>query len=105
MEETSKKGQKNLLAIISYIGILCLVPLLTKEKDEFIKFHAKQGLALFISEVITWIVFVNILHFSFLGNLFGLLWVVLSIIGITNVLNNQKKEIPFVGKFAKKFKF
>lgn len=105
MEETSKKGQKNILAIISYIGILCLIPILTKEKNEFVKFHAKQGLVLFISEVITWIVFVNILYFSFLGDLFGLLWVVLSIIGITNVLNNKKKEIPFVGKFAKKFKF
>ena len=55
MEEVPKKekGQKNILAIISYIGILCLVPILMKEKDEFVKFHAKQGLVLFIVEVAT----------------------------------------------------
>jgi uncharacterized membrane protein len=112
MEEVSKeevpkeeKKQKNILAIISYIGVLCLVPVLTKEKDEFVKFHAKQGLVLFAGEVITWIFLSIIPFFWFIGNLFGLLWIVLSIIGIMNVLNNQKKEIPLVGKFAEKFKF
>ena len=105
MEEAPKKSQKNILAIISYIGVLCLVPILMKEKDEFVKFHAKQGLTLFIGEVATWIVFSIIPLFWFLANLFGLLWLVLSIIGIVNVLNNRKKEIPLIGKFAEKFKF
>ncbi len=105
MEEISKKSQKNILAIISYIGVLCLVPILTKEKDEFVKFHAKQGLVLFVSEVIVWVVFSIIPYLWLIGNLFWILWVVLSIIGIMNVLNNQKKEIPLIGGFAKKFKF
>ncbi len=105
MEEFSKKNQKNILAIISYIGILCLVPILIKEKDEFVKFHAKQGLVLFIGEIIIWIILRIIPYLWFLGNLFGLLWIILSIIGIMNVLNNKKKEIPLIGKFGKKFKF
>jgi len=113
MEEAkvSKKGQKNILAIISYIGILCLVPILMKEKDEFVKFHARQGLVLFICEIISWIVFYYIFNvwfyvyfLLFLGNLVGLVWVILSIIGIMNVLANKKQEIPIVGQFAKKIK-
>jgi len=99
-----KKGQVNIMAVISYIGVLCLVPLLTKEKDEFVKFHAKQGLVLFACEVITWIIIGIIPILWFLGNLAGIFWLVLSIIGIMNVVKNEKKEIPIVGKFAEKIK-
>jgi len=106
MEESprGKKGQANIMAIISYIGFLCLIPILTKEKDEFVKFHSKQGLVLFAGEVITWIVISIVPVLWFLGNLLGLCWLVLSIVGIMNVVRNKKKEIPFLGKFAGKFK-
>ena len=110
MEETSnkietKKSQTNVMAIISYIGPLCLIPFLTKEKDEFVKFHAKQGLVLFAGEVITWIIVGVVPILWFLGNLLGICWLILSIIGIMNVVKNEKKEIPIVGKFAEKIKF
>lgn len=113
MEEIKvpKKGQKNILAIISYISVLCLVPILMKEKDEFVKFHAKQGLVLFICEIVSWVVFYYIFNvwfyvyfLLFLGNLVGLVWLILSIVGIMNVLANKKQEIPIVGQFAKKIK-
>jgi uncharacterized membrane protein len=113
MEETpkveepkeEKKEQANVMAIISYIGALCLIPLFTGTKDEFAKFHAKQGLVLFAGEVVTWIVIGLIPILWFLGNILGVLWLVLSIIGIMNVINKRKKEIPLVGKFADKIKF
>lgn len=105
MEETPKKEQLNTMAIISYIGVLCLIPILMKEKDEFVKFHARQGLVLFIGEIATWIVFGIVPFLWFLANLLGIFWLVLSIIGIVNVVNKEKKEIPLVGKFAEKIKF
>ena len=106
MEEITKKGQKNILAIISYIGILCLVPILMKEKDGFVKFHAKQGLVLFIAEIITWIIFYALPYqLWFLYNLLALLWVILSIIGIINAVKGEQKPLPVIGKFAEKFKF
>lgn len=104
MEETPKKEKANTVAILSYIGPLCLIPFLTKEKDEFVKFHAKQGLVLFAGEVITWIIIAIIPILWFLGNLVGIFWLVLSIIGIFNVANKEKKEIPIIGRFAGKFK-
>ena len=76
-----------------------------KEKDEFVSFHAKQGLVLFIGELATWIVFGIVPFLWFINNLLGILWLVLSVIGIVNVLNKEKKEIPLVGKFAEKIKF
>jgi len=104
MEETPKKEQPNTMAFISYIGVLCLIPILMKEKDEFVKFHAKQGLVLFIGEVATWIVFGIVPFLWFLTNLLGLFWLVLSVVGIVNVVKKEKKEVPLVGKFAEKIK-
>ena len=98
------KSQTNIMALISYIGFLCLIPFFTKEKDEFVKFHAKQGLVLFAGEVITWIIVGIIPTLWFLGNLVGIFWLILSIIGIMNVVKNEKKEIPIVGKFAERIK-
>ena len=105
MEETPKKDQKNILAIISYIGILCLVPILMKEKDEFVKFHAKQGLVLFIAEVATLLIsWIPILGW-FIGFILWIIWVVLSLVGIINAVGGKQVPLPVIGKFAKKFKF
>lgn len=92
------------MALISYLGILCLVPILTKDKDEFVHFHAKQGLVLFVCEVATWMVLAVIPFFWFLTNLIGIVWLVLSIVGIVNVTKSQKKELPVIGQFADRFK-
>jgi len=106
MEEITKKGQKNILAIISYIGILCLIPILMKDKDGFVKFHAKQGLVLFIAEMIAWVIF-YVLPYQlwFLYNLLTLFLIILSIIGIINAVKGEQKLLPIIGKFAEKFKF
>lgn len=107
MEETSNQPQKqgsnaNIMALISYIGFLCLIPILTKEKDEFVRFHAKQGLVLLIVELAGWIVLGLIPLLFALYYILEIVCLVLSIIGIMNVLNKQKKEIPVIGQFASK---
>lgn len=105
MENENKKSEGvNPLAIISYLGPLCLIPYLTKEKDEFVSFHAKQGLVLFILEVITWVVVWVFPPLWALMNLVSLAWLVLSIIGIINVVNKQKKQLPIIGSLADKIK-
>ena len=102
MGEAPKKEQPNTMAVISYIGPLCLIPILSKEKDEFVRFHAKQGLVLFAGEVAIWAIFGLMPFFWYFANILGILWLVLSIIGIMNVMNKEKKELPLLGKFADK---
>ena len=104
-QQTPKKAEGNkLIAILSYIGVLCLIPLLTKKDDEFVFFHAKQGLVLFIAEVIT--AFVAAIPFLgwVIAPLASLLWIILSIVGIINVLGEKTKELPILGKYAAKIK-
>jgi len=43
--------------------------------------------------------------FSMLQTLLYLCVGILSVVGIINVLNGQRKELPFVGKFAEKITF
>ncbi len=104
-EKTDKKEEKNIIAILSYIGILVLVPLLMEKKDEFVKFHAKQGLVLFIAEVITSFFTAIPLIGWFLGPVIWIFWIILSVVGIINVLNGKRSPLPLIGGFANQFKF
>lgn len=47
------------LAALSYAWILCLVPLLGRRDSKFAQFHAKQGLVLFIIEIIAGLIFLG----------------------------------------------
>ncbi|MEM4358107.1 MAG: hypothetical protein QW244_02015 [Candidatus Pacearchaeota archaeon] len=101
-KKINKKEKINPLAILSYLSVLCLIPLLVEKRDEFVKFHARQGFVLFICEVgtilISWIPFIAVI--GFVG---WILWVILSILGIINVINNKKSSLPLIGRFADSF--
>ncbi len=101
--EASEEGV-DAVAILSYLGILCLVPLLAKQDDEFAQFHAKQGLVLFIAEVITMFVVAIPIIGWIIGPIAWIVWVVLSIIGIVHVIQNKRKQVPLVGGFASQLK-
>ena len=104
-KEEKKEGKKDLMAILSYIGLLFLVPLLARKDNTFAQFHAKQGLVLFIAEIATmFIAWIPILGWI-IGLVAWITWFVLSIIGIINVVNDKQVPLPVIGKFAEKFKF
>lgn len=86
--------ENKLWAILGYLGILCLIPLLAKRDSKFAQFHAKQGLVLFIGEFFVWV--------PIFGWLLGIIIFVLWIIGIVNVLSGKMKPLPIVGEIASK---
>jgi uncharacterized membrane protein len=86
--------QNKFVALLSYLWLLCLVPLLLKPKSEFCKFHGKQGLVLCIAWLFVWI--------PFIGWLIWIALIILSILGILNVLKGEKNDLPVVGNLAKK---
>lgn len=91
------------VAALSYLGLLVLVPLLAKKDSPFCQFHAKQGLVLLIAWVIIGIIAViPILGWiiSFLGSIFLF---VLFIIGIINAFSGSVKELPVIGQFGSNF--
>jgi len=46
-QSPNKMDENKIMAILSYLSILCLIPLFTKKDNEFVYYHAKQGLVLF----------------------------------------------------------
>lgn len=108
---SNQNDQSNtiLFSILSYIGILWLIPLLVEKNDKVVRFHVNQGIV-FIFDIIGSIavgilsaIFVFIPVISFLGvviaSLFGILCFVLMIIGIVNAANKSEKPLPIIGKF------
>ena len=108
MEKATKKEENTAMAIVAYI--LFFIPLLTDAKnDPFVKYHIKQGLALFITAVAVVIIDQFLFLIPFLGwglsLLIGLFVFVLFIIGVLNASKGEQKPLPLIGKFGEKFKF
>lgn len=86
------------IAALSYAWILCLVPLLGKRNSKFAQFHAKQGLVLFIIELVASL----LMWFPIFGQLLMLVLVVVAIMGIIKTLNGEWWKIPYIYQWSKK---
>src|SRR5205823_3807031 len=49
-------SDRTIMLVLSYLGILCLIPLLMKKDDPEVQWHAKNGTVLFGAEVVVFIV-------------------------------------------------
>lgn len=99
--QASGAGDHKLMGILSYIGPLVIVPYLSAKNDPFVKFHVKQGLVLLVIEVAVMFVMQVAWMFWPILQIVNFATVILSIIGIVNVVHHKEKELPVVGKFAK----
>ena len=92
--------EQRLYAAFSYVFVLVLVPLLTRRGDDFVQWHAKQGLVLMIGFIIAGVAaaWINVL-----GTLLFLLLLVADIVGLVMALQGRKWKIPGIGVLAQKF--
>ena len=94
------------MGILAYISILVLVPIFAAKESPFARFHANQGLILFLIEVA-----VSIIS-KFLGGLFvigfiisllmaaiNVVCVVFSVLGIVNAAKGKCVALPIIGGF------
>ena len=100
MEDSNEK----VFGILAYFGILWLIPLLAGN-TQFSKFHANQGIILFIFDIIIGIVagvfavipFAGWVVAGIIGGIGGLALFILAIMGIVNAANGQMKPVPVLG--------
>jgi len=102
----SVREQDKIQLVLSYLWCLSLIPLLTVKDSDFVKFHAKQGTALFLAGVAVHIVAV-ILAFVGIGvclsGLAMLAELVVSIVAIMKAMKGERWRIPVLADLADKF--
>ena len=86
------------LAILSYLSILCIIPLVLKKDNPFVLKHGKQGLILFLGEVAVFIL--HIILGQWILRLGMFVFGVLSFVGLIAVLQGRDAELPVVSNLA-----
>ena len=102
------------MAVLSYLGILCLIPTFGAKNSPFARFHANQGISLAILGIgypiikaILKSIFYAISYslgltmstiLGILGGAVSLFVFVLSIMGIVYACKGEMKELPLIGK-------
>lgn len=94
--------QNKVMAVLAYIGILFLVPLLAAPNSQYARFHTNQGLVLFLFDIVVGILIAVLAFIPFIGlivsSLLGLGVFVLMILGIVNAATGKANELPLIGK-------
>ena len=88
-----------LATFLTIIGFI--IAIASKKNDKYVMFYAKQGLILFIGQIIIWIL-TNI--FGWIINFVWMFWIVLWLMAWINALSGEKKDTWLIQELAKKIK-
>lgn len=80
---------------LSYLWVISVIVLIVKKDSPFVKFHATQGLVLFILAIIFAIIPV-------VGWILNIVLTIVIIVALLKALQGEKWEIPVIGQIAKK---
>lgn len=89
-----------IMSLFAYLGILFLIPLLACKDSAFARFHANQGIVLFILGIIGGVVAVIPFLGWILSGAVGIFSLVLTIMGIINACQGKAKRLPLIGKIT-----
>lgn len=104
------------MAVLSYIGILCLIPYFAEKNNKYVRYHAVQGLNLFLVSLIVsvaaavlafvgaFLALIPVLGFilfaiiSLVCSLLPLGTFALEIMGVVYAFQDKAKELPICNK-------
>jgi uncharacterized membrane protein len=101
-------GQRSTgMLVLSYLGLLALIPLLVEKNDKEVQWHAKHGLVLTACYLVLWVAISIVSYvipgFFLLFNLVALAALVICILCIVKAVNGQRFIIPGISEYADKF--
>lgn len=95
---TSGQSKNRVLAALSYLSILWILPRFFCREDAFARYHARQGLTLFIFSILCDTLGAAI-PFGWVLSLFRIYCIYK---GMTNALNDKMEPLPYIGQFGEK---
>ena len=100
-------SNRTVMLVLSYLGVLALIPLITEKNDREVQWHARHGLVLLVAYLILTVgLFIASLVVGIVGMLQLPLWlgyIVVIILCITNAVSGKRFLIPGLSDFAQKF--
>lgn len=104
---------RGLMIVLSYLGLLAIIPLLVEKDDKEVQWHAKHGLVLLAAEFVVAIGFSIVLALisqidfgcsgCILWPIFCLALMVLHVMCIVKGVNGERLIIPGLSQYADKF--
>jgi fumarate reductase subunit D len=101
--EAFKTEEGRLAAILSYIPFLCFIPLLNMKENKEAGFHARQGVLLFMIELVAVLFLIDGIS-NFVFKVLLIAAIALSIAGVYSVLRGKSYKLPIIGDLAEKTK-
>ena len=86
-------------AVLAYVSIFCIVPLIIKKNNAFVLSHGRQGLVLFVFEAATLVISI-VFPWVFRPLLFILFG--FSFWGMVMAIRGQSVELPVIARIAEK---
>jgi len=104
MINTVTKKEK-ILSAIAYVPFppLFLVPLLIGRDDTFVEYHGKQGLIVFLTWFVLWILS-NIPIIAIVAYAGFVALMVAAVIGLVQACSGKRWDLPLLGRYAKMIK-
>lgn len=101
LNDVTGLDERRLMAALSYVGVLVLVPLLVRRDDPFVRWHAQQGLVLLGGLILA---VVAAAWVAVVGNVLFLLLLMADVIALVQALLGRRWRIPGIGHLAEKFR-
>lgn len=104
-------SDRTIMLVLSYLGILALIPLLVKKDDKEVQWHAKNGLGLTVAWILLWIVIAIIEHFmpgvvscgiAVIHCVLALGFLAVIVLAIMKALKGERMRFPVISDFADK---
>ena len=96
---SSTQGKNRILAALSYLSVLWLLPRFLCKEDEFARYHSRQGLTLFVFSIISDAVSAAFPGIGWILSLFRLYCIYK---GMSNALNERMEPLPYIGKYGER---
>ena len=91
-------SKEKALSILAYFGPFFLLAVLLAPESHFAKYHANQGLVLFLTEVVVIMVGRHIPLIGWTFQLLNIVIVVLFFLGLSHAIREVEEPLPFIGE-------
>lgn len=107
----ASNSDRTIMLVLSYLGILALIPLLVKKDDKEVQWHAKNGLGLTVAWILLWIVIAIVEHFmpgivscgiAVVHCVLALGFLAVIVLAIMKALKGERMRFPVISDFADK---